>query len=189
MGVPTPEVSVIVPFDDSEEIIGLAVRRLHTFLSGQGWGFEIVAVDQGSRDNSRSLLALLTRQLPELRFEQASSGAGFSRGATRACGRVLWLCPPDAALGPVSTLSRALRRIRVGETDAVVFRRFCVCSRSRTLRALQGLRGEGPTFHRALAARCQALGLTVDIYGSHPVTRTRWPGFFGALRDLAATSA
>jgi hypothetical protein len=48
--------------------------------------FEILAVDEGSRDNSVALLSLLTNELPALRLLAASSGRGFG-GRRRGRGR------------------------------------------------------------------------------------------------------
>ena len=58
-----PDVSVVVPFADDEDVIGTAVRRLASHLTEREISFEIIAVDEDSGDNSHAILALLTGAL------------------------------------------------------------------------------------------------------------------------------
>src|SRR5678809_1277762 len=92
---PRFDVSVILPFGDDEEAVGIAVRRTAEHLRSLGLAFEILAIDEDSGDNSHAVLALLRAQVPELRVMQAAGRArGFDVGIARAQGRVLWLIEP-----------------------------------------------------------------------------------------------
>ena len=53
------DISVVIPFADDEERIGLAVRRVAEALRAAGRTFEIIAVDEHSGDNSHAVLALM----------------------------------------------------------------------------------------------------------------------------------
>ena len=50
--VPRFDVSVIMPFGDDEEAVGVAVRRTAEHLRGLALRFEILAIDEDSGDNS-----------------------------------------------------------------------------------------------------------------------------------------
>lgn len=95
---PRFDVSVILPFGDDEEFVGIAVRRTAEHLRGLGLSFEILAIDEDSGDNSHAVLALLRGELPELRVTHASArGRGIDVGAGRAQGTLLVVATPDVA--------------------------------------------------------------------------------------------
>src|SRR5215217_266232 len=82
---PRFDVSVILPFGDDEEAVGIAVRRTAEHLRGLGLRFEILAIDEDSGDNSHAVLALLRAEVPELRVTHAPGrGRGIDAGAGRA---------------------------------------------------------------------------------------------------------
>src|ERR1700684_593339 len=98
--VETPrfDVSVILPFGDDEEAVGIAVRRTAEHLRSLGLGFEILAIDEDSGDNSHAVLALLRAEVPELRVTHAPGrGRGVDVGAARAQGTLLVISTPDVA--------------------------------------------------------------------------------------------
>jgi hypothetical protein len=162
---------VIVPFGDHEEIIGAACRRVAEHLRQQQVSFEILAVDEDSTDNSHAILALLRREIPELRLSAASGlGRGFGVGATQAQGRALLLIEPAAVTSTVAAVGRAVRRVLRRELDlAVVSDRFAVAHRTQCLAALQGPRvGD----FRRLARRARSRGLSVETYDLGGSSRT-----------------
>src|SRR5215468_7781736 len=72
---PRFDVSVILPFGDDEEAVGIAVRRTAEHLRGLQLSFEILAIDEDSGDNSHAVLALLRAEVPELRVTHAPARA------------------------------------------------------------------------------------------------------------------
>ena len=82
---PRFDVSVILPFGDDEEAVGIAVRHTAQHLRGIDLKFEILAIDEDSGDNSHAVLALLRAEVPELRVTHAPGrGRGVDVGAGRA---------------------------------------------------------------------------------------------------------
>jgi hypothetical protein len=161
-----PDLSVVLPFSDDEDVIGTAARRLAGYLREQGSSFEIVAVDEDSGDNSRAVLGLLRQELPELRLVVAMArGRGLAMGAGVARGRVLLtLSPRTAATRPLAPVGRALRRVGRGELDIVaVGSHFAACHRTRSLPLIESLRG-GTGFARRLARRGRSRQLRVESY-------------------------
>src|SRR5580692_6665119 len=151
------DVSVILPFGDDEEAVGIAVRRTAEHLRGLGLAFEILAIDEDSGDNSHAVLALLRAEVPELRVTHAPGrGRGVDVGAARAQGTPLVISTPDVASASLD-----------GDGDAeVALARYTVAHRVRSLIALRGARLIGPAMHRRLAKRLGVRHLRVRIAGA-----------------------
>ncbi len=161
------DVSVILPFGDDEEAVGIAVRRTAEHLRGIGLSFEIIAIDEDSGDNSHAVLALLRAEVPELRVTHASGrGKGIDVGASRAQGTLLVVSTPDVASASLDGVGEACRRLLANEGDAeVALTRYTVAHRVRALAAFRGARLFGPAMHRRLAKRLQVRNLVVRVAG------------------------
>ncbi len=80
-----PVLSVVVPMYDEEEVLPLFFERMHPLLDGLGISYELVVVDDGSRDATAEMLTAATADWPELRLirllrnsgHQAAQSAGF----------------------------------------------------------------------------------------------------------------
>jgi hypothetical protein len=176
---PECDVSVLVPVGDDEDYIGLAVRRTVAHLRALGLRFEVLALDEGSRDNSLAVLALLRRELPQLTvMSGAGPDEGVARGAVRACGRTLLVVDPrrDVALG---ALAWALGRIAAGRDAVVLEGRYLVARRLTTFSLLSQLRGRGSDLERAFLRRAPAARLSVELPPRRP--RGRWQAFTDRL--------
>lgn len=170
--IPMPEgprfdVSVILPFGDDEEFVGIAVRRTAEHLRGLGLSFEILAIDEDSGDNSHAVLALLRGEVPELRVTHASArGRGIDVGAGRAQGTLIVVATPDVASASLDGVGDACRRLLANDGDAeVALTRYTVAHRVRALTAFRGARLLGPAMHRRLAKRLQVQNLSVRLTG------------------------
>jgi len=164
---PRFDVSVVLPFGDDEEAVGIAVKRTAEHLRGLGVSFEILAIDEDSGDNSHAVLALLRAEVPELRVTHASGrGRGVDVGAARAQGALLLVSTPDVASASLDGAGDACRRLLAGEGDAeVALTRFTVAHRVRALPAFRGAKLIGAAMHRRLAKRLQVRNLSVRIAG------------------------
>ena len=181
---PRFDVSVILPFGDDEEAVGIAVRRTAEHLRGLGVSFEILAIDEDSGDNSHAVLALLRADVPELRVTHAPGrGRGVDVGASRAQGTLLLVSTPDVASASLDGAGDACRRLLAGEGDAeVALTRYTIAHRIRALGAFRGARLVGAAMHRRLAKRLQVSNLSVRLAGPTGVA-TRAVG--GRLRAFA----
>jgi hypothetical protein len=180
---PRYDVSVILPFGDDEEAVGIAVRRTAEYLRGLGLGFEILAIDEDSGDNSHAVLALLRAEVPELRVTHAPGrGRGVDVGAGRAQGTVLLVSTPDVASASLDGAGDACRRLLANEADAeVALTRYTVAHRIRALAAFRGAKLVGMAMHRRLAKRLQVQNLSVRIAGAPGVGAKQ----VGGLRAFA----
>lgn len=181
---PRFDVSVILPFGDDEEAVGIAVRRTAEHIRSLGLSFEILAIDEDSGDNSHAVLALLRAEVPELRVTHAPGrGKGVDVGAARAQGTLLIVATPDVASASLDGVGEACRRLIAGEGDAeVALARFTVAHRVRALVAFRGARLLGPAMHRRLAKRLQVRNLSVRVAGTGVAAKTP----VGRLRAFAA---
>src|SRR3954464_1131921 len=87
-----PEISVILSVRNDEESVGHQIRSVVRHLRELGRAFEVVAVNDGSSDNSLSMITLLAAGIPELRvLPRNVAGRAFLRGASEARGPVVVL--------------------------------------------------------------------------------------------------
>jgi hypothetical protein len=182
---PRFDVSVILPFGDDEEAVGIAVRRAAEYFRALGVSFEILAIDEDSGDNSHAVLALLRAEVPELRVTHAPGrGRGVDVGAARAQGTLLVVTTPDVASGSLDGVGDACRRLFAGSGDAeVALARFTVAHRVRSLTAFRGARLVGAAMHRRLVKRLQVRHLAIHVTGpTGVVAKTA----VGRLRAFAA---
>src|SRR4051812_20804114 len=162
---PRFDVSVILPFGDDEEAVGIAVRRTAEHLRSLGLAFEILAIDEDSGDNSHAVLALLRAEVPELRVTHAPGrGRGIDVGSARAQGTLLVVSTPDVASASLDGVGDACRRLPANEGDAeVALPRSTVAHRVRSLPAFRGARLLGAAMHRRIAKRLQVRHLNVRM--------------------------
>jgi hypothetical protein len=161
------DVSVILPFGDDEEAVGIAVKRTAEHLRGLKLAFEILAIDEDSGDNSHAVLALLRAEVPELRVTHAPGrGRGVDVGASRAQGTLLLVATPDVAAASLDGVGDAARRLLANDGDAeVALGRYTIAHRVRALAAFRGARLLGAAMHRRLAKRLQVQHLSLRMAG------------------------
>jgi hypothetical protein len=180
---PRFDVSVILPFGDDEEFVGIAVKRTAEHLRSLNLLFEILAIDEDSGDNSHAVLALLRAEVPELRVTHAPGrGRGVDVGVARAQGTLLVVTTPDVASASLDGIGDACRRLLANEGDAeVALARFTVAHRVRSLVAFRSARLLGVAMHRRLAKRLQVRHLSVRLTGPTGVAAKsavgRWRAF------------
>ncbi|EWT03128.1 glucosyl transferase [Intrasporangium oryzae NRRL B-24470] len=85
-----PELSVVIPMYNEEEVLPLLVERLRPILDGLATSYEVVAVDDGSSDLTAALLQRYHREWPHLRVIRLRANAGhqaaISAGLASALG-------------------------------------------------------------------------------------------------------
>ncbi|HCQ18828.1 MAG TPA: glycosyltransferase [Dermacoccus sp.] len=117
-----PHLSVVVPMYDEQEVLPLFAERLRPVLDGLEVPYEVVCVDDGSRDATASLLHAMRRTWPQVRLIQlrANSGhqAAISAGLARARGR--WMVTIDADLqDPPEVIAQMLEVAEREHVDVV----------------------------------------------------------------------
>ncbi len=109
------DLSVVVPMFNEEEVLPLFYSRLRTALDQLDISYEVVAVDDGSRDDTARLTESERADWPELRLvrlmrnsgHQAAIGAGLERSRGDFAITIdADLQDPPEAIGPMYALAR-----------------------------------------------------------------------------------
>jgi Glycosyl transferase family 2 len=180
---PVPDISVVLTIRNDEETVGHQVRGLAAHLRGLGRSFEIVAINDGSRDNSMSIVRLLAPQVPELRVVSSNvGGRAFLRGTSEARGAVVVLLEAVRSVS-LAPLGWALSRLEAGREAVILRGRYIVARRLLALPIIVRASGPGLLFEHRFERRARDLG--IDIVGTRP--RNPAPFLLGpVLRFLAA---
>ncbi len=117
-----PHLSVVIPAFNEEGRIGATLDSLVGYLDAQDYSWEIVVVDDGSSDETVSVVEARTAELESpVRVESiphAGKGWAVRHGMLAANGRYRFMCDADLAM-PVEQLSDFLDRMDEGY-DVVV---------------------------------------------------------------------
>jgi glycosyltransferase involved in cell wall biosynthesis len=117
-----PQLSVVIPMYDEQEVLPLLVARLRPILDGLDCSYEVVAVDDGSRDLTPAFLMRLTREWPQLRAIRLRANAGhqaaISAGLARARGDYVVTIDADLQ-DPPEVIPEMLATARAEKVDVV----------------------------------------------------------------------
>ena len=164
MKSPLVDVSLVLAVSDAEDNIGNDLKTFAQHMRSLALSFEIVAVNDGSCDNSLGVLRLLERQLPELRvIYRDVANRAFARGMAEAQGNTVILASTRQLPVTWAPLGWALGRLDAGR-DAIVLRsRYVVARRLRCLAAVARAQSAGLAFERRFER--EASGLAVELVG------------------------
>lgn len=191
-----PELSVIIPVYNEEEILEASVRGLCQGLEASGVVFEVLLAENGSRDRTVELARTLTEADPRVRtfsYPEPNYGGALREGIYRARGEFV-VCE-EIDLCDVDFHVRALDLLRANRAHMVVgskamegahdrrprSRRVATRVYNGVLRATLGFRGTDThglkAFRRSavapVAARCV---VEHDVFASELVIRAQREG-------------
>jgi len=114
--------SVVVPMYDEEEVLPLFFERMRPLLDGLGISYELVVVDDGSRDRTATLLLEAAKDWPQLRIVRLLRNSGhqaaLSAGFRRARGEFLVTIDADLQ-DPPEVIAEFLAAVREQDVDVV----------------------------------------------------------------------
>ncbi|GAA3574419.1 glycosyltransferase family 2 protein [Kribbella ginsengisoli] len=117
-----PVLSVVVPMYDEEEVLPIFFERMHPLLDGLGISYEVLVVDDGSRDKTAALLTEATAKWPQLRLVRLLRNSGhqaaLSAGFRRARGEYLVTIDADLQ-DPPEVIAELLATARDKDVDVV----------------------------------------------------------------------
>ena len=159
-------ISVVLAVGNDEDRVGHQIRSVAGHLRRLDLPFEILAVNDGSTDNSLSIATLLGASVPELRvLGRNVAGRAFLRGASEARGGVVVLLSAGRAVS-LAPLGWALSRLAAGREVVILRGRYIVARRLMALPVIVRASGPGLLFESLFERRAQDLG--IDIVGSRP---------------------
>lgn len=187
----TPYLSIVIPVYNEESILAASVTELVNRLSAHGWSYEVLLMENGSRDQTVAVGQNLGQTFPGVRIQSQGTpdyGAAMRAGILQASGTFV-MCD-EIDLCDVDFYERALKLLEAGEADLVVgskvmpgaedkrpfLRHMATLVISGMLRVLVGFRGTDT--HGLKAFRREALLDTVshcqlsrDLFASEFVIR------------------
>ncbi len=125
--VPCVDLSIVVPAYNEEQRLPPTLERLHAYLSTQPMTYEIVIVDDGSRDRTCAVVEEAMARIPYLRLVRqtpnAGKGAAVRRGMLAARGQIRVMCDADLSMPP-EQLPLLLAPILACETEISIGSRY-----------------------------------------------------------------
>ena len=118
----TPDLSIVIPAYNEESRIDRTIRDMIRYCRGEGRTFELILVDDGSRDGTSTVGWNLAAEFPELRLIRlaANHGKGYAvrTGVVNAIGRLVLFADADGAT-PISEIERLESALKSGADVAV----------------------------------------------------------------------
>ena len=147
-----PELSIVIPVYNEEDVLPLLAARLRPVADGLGATYEVITVDDGSDDLSPAVLQRLMRDWPQLRIVRLRANAGHQAAisAGLASARGDYVVTLDADLqDPPEVIPEMLAQARAQRVDVVygvrsdrssdsAFKRLSAKAFYRVIRVLSG---------------------------------------------------
>jgi glycosyltransferase involved in cell wall biosynthesis len=122
-GTSAPDLSVVFPVYNEEENVSILMEEIARALDPTGRPYEVIAVDDGSRDRSLEVLHELRGKYPQLRVltfaKNSGQTAALDAGWRAARGKYVVSLDADLQNDP-SDIPAMLRRLEEGEVDMVI---------------------------------------------------------------------
>ena len=119
---PTRDLSIVIPAYNEESRIEPTVREIVAYCRQRGGAFELILVDDGSRDGTSAVGHSLCQEFPELKLIRlpGNHGKGYAvrTGVVNAVGRKILFADADGAT-PISELERLEAALRDGADVSV----------------------------------------------------------------------
>ena len=134
--VPFVDLSIIVPAYNEEHRLPPTLVRLATYLASQPLRWEIVVVDDGSRDATCAVVTAAMATIPNLRLVRQSpnrgKGAAVRLGMLAARGQIRVMSDADGSMSP-DQLPRLLAPILACTAEVAIGSRYAEGARSNVV--------------------------------------------------------
>ena len=131
--VPFVDLSIVVPAYNEEHRLPPTLARLHAYLAAQPLRYEIVVVDDGSRDATCAVVQAAMASIPNLRLVRQTpnrgKGAAVRLGMLAARGQIRVMSDADGSMSP-DQLPRLLAPITACKAEVSIGSRYAEGARS-----------------------------------------------------------
>jgi len=131
--VPFVDLSIVVPAYNEEHRIAPTLAQLSAFLAHQPMTWEIVVVDDGSRDGTCAVVEAAMARIPGLRLVRQTpnrgKGAAVRLGMREARGQIRVMSDADGSMPP-EQLPRLLAPMLAGQADISIGSRYAEGARA-----------------------------------------------------------
>jgi dolichyl-phosphate beta-glucosyltransferase len=110
MTIDQPLLSIIIPAYNEEERLPQSLEQIAAFAAGQSYPLEVLVVNDGSQDNTASVVRDFRRKYPFLSLvdkEHRGKGHTVKVGMAAARGQYLFACDSDLSM-PIEEVSKFL---------------------------------------------------------------------------------
>jgi dolichyl-phosphate beta-glucosyltransferase len=118
-----PDFSVIVPAYNEEVRLRRSIPAIAGFLTGRKWSFELIVVDDGSRDSTAAVTKEMMREYPSLRLISLNpnhgKGGAVRAGMLAAQGRYVLFTDADLST-PISEVDKLLTKLESEGFDMAI---------------------------------------------------------------------
>ncbi|MBU1083091.1 glycosyltransferase family 2 protein [Patescibacteria group bacterium] len=118
--------SVVIPTYNEERRIGKTLVSVKQFLNSQNYPYEVIVVDDGSSDTTRSIIQIISEGWPHIRLItntiNRGKGAVVKQGVLNAQGQYILFTDADNAT-PIEQVSKLLQYVE--EFPVVIGSRHC----------------------------------------------------------------
>lgn len=125
--LPFVDLSIVVPAYNEELRLPPTLAKLHAFLETQPLRYEIVVVDDGSKDNTCGVVEEHAARIPALRLvrqpQNRGKGAAVRRGMLEARGQIRVMCDADGSM-PAEELPKLLAPIVSCKAEIAIGSRY-----------------------------------------------------------------
>jgi glycosyltransferase involved in cell wall biosynthesis len=122
----TPEISLVIPCYNEAAVLPLLEERLKAFLAKLGSGWEVIFVDDGSKDSTFSLLCAMHHAEPRFKVISLSRNFGHQAailaGMSQATGQVVGIADADLQ-DPPELFATCLEKLKEGYDVAYAVRK------------------------------------------------------------------
>jgi dolichyl-phosphate beta-glucosyltransferase len=127
------DLTLVIPAFNEELRLLPTLERLHAHLSAGDMSYEILVVDDGSRDRTREVVAAASARLPNIvlccQSPNRGKGAAVRRGMLAARGRIRVMWDADCSMPP-EELPRLLAPIVGGKAEIAIGSRYAEGART-----------------------------------------------------------
>ncbi len=117
-----PSHSIIIPAYNEGARVGATLEKVLAYVAERGWSAEVIAVNDGSRDNTAEIIRGYARQNPRLRLLEnpGNRGKGYSvrNGMLHAQGEILLFSDADLS-SPIEEAEKLLAALHQGADIAI----------------------------------------------------------------------
>src|SRR5688572_27672030 len=121
------DLSIVVPAYNEELRLPPTLEKLAAFLANQPLRYEIVVVDDGSKDDTTGVTEAMMATIPNLRLVRQTpnrgKGAAVRRGMLEARGQIRVMCDADGSM-PAEELPKLLAPIIACEAQISIGSRY-----------------------------------------------------------------
>jgi dolichyl-phosphate beta-glucosyltransferase len=121
-GVGRPRLSVVIPAYNEEQRLPATLERIQEYLAATAWTYEIVVVDDGSRDGTPGLVEAVSARNGAVRLLRytPNRGKGYAvrYAMPRAAGERLLMCDADLST-PIEEVEKLWTRLDGGAEIAI----------------------------------------------------------------------